>query len=134
MLRRLLLTLLAPGCPDSFTKPGRDSETQAALPVSEVAGMTGIGRTVFTEHPRRGVQGAHRLASSSAAGVMGPRRNLILARLEGGPLAETRRHRSACERRSASISTAVSHWRQSRNALARQFSEGAHPARHHANR
>ncbi|MDE3156123.1 MAG: hypothetical protein KGN76_13530 [Acidobacteriota bacterium] len=59
----------------------------ATMPVSAIRpGMVGIGRTVF--------QGAA-LADFKVhilgvlANVIGPRRNLILARLEGGPLADT---------------------------------------------
>jgi hypothetical protein len=57
------------------------------MPVSEVRpGMTGVGRTVFTgtrvEEFRVQVLGV-------VENVMGPQRNLILARLEGGPLADT---------------------------------------------
>ncbi len=59
----------------------------ATMPVSAIRpGMVGIGRTVF--------QGA-KLAEFKAhilgvlANVIGPRRSLILARLEGGPLADT---------------------------------------------
>ncbi|HVB37647.1 MAG TPA: SpoIVB peptidase S55 domain-containing protein, partial [Vicinamibacterales bacterium] len=59
----------------------------ATMPVSAIRpGMTGVGRTVF--------QGAQ-LADFTVhilgvlANVIGPRRNLILARLEGGPLADT---------------------------------------------
>jgi hypothetical protein len=57
------------------------------MPVSEIRpGMTGVGRTVFdgtrVEEFRAHVLGV-------IENVMGPQRNLILARLEGGPLAET---------------------------------------------
>ena len=59
----------------------------AIMPVSEVrAGMVGIGRTVFNgtrvEEFRVHVLGV-------MENVMGPQRNLVLARLEGGPLAQT---------------------------------------------
>ena len=58
-----------------------------AFPVDELrAGMTGIGRTVFQgdelEEFRVHILGVLR-------NVIGTRRNLILARLEGGPLADT---------------------------------------------
>jgi hypothetical protein len=57
------------------------------MPVSEIRpGMIGIGRTVFTgtrvEEFRAHILGA-------IENVMGPQRTLILARLEGGPLAQT---------------------------------------------
>jgi hypothetical protein len=57
------------------------------MPISEIRpGMVGIGHTVFTgtrvEEFRATIIGV-------IENVMGPRRNLILAKLEGGPLAET---------------------------------------------
>jgi hypothetical protein len=57
------------------------------MPVSEIRpGMVGIGHTVFTgtrvDEFRANIIGV-------IENVMGPRRNLILAKLEGGPLAET---------------------------------------------
>src|SRR4029078_11613268 len=57
------------------------------MPVSEIrTGMTGIGRTVFNgtrvEEFKVNILGV-------VENVMGPQRNLILARLEGGPLAQT---------------------------------------------
>src|SRR5205085_9675260 len=57
------------------------------MPVSEIrTGMTGIGRTVFdgtrVEEFKVNILGV-------IENVMGPQRNLILARLEGGPLAQT---------------------------------------------
>src|SRR5215213_8391226 len=59
----------------------------ALMPVSEIRpGMVGIGRTVFAgtrvEEFRANIIGV-------VENVMGPRRNMILAKLEGGPLAET---------------------------------------------
>ena len=55
------------------------------LPIEEVrAGMTGIGRTVF-EGDRLDEFKVHVLGV--LRNVIGPRRDLILARLEGGPLA-----------------------------------------------
>ena len=59
----------------------------ATMPVSEVrAGMVGVGRTVFggtkVEEFRAHILGV-------AENVIGTRRNLILAKLEGGPLANT---------------------------------------------
>jgi hypothetical protein len=57
------------------------------MPVSEIkAGMVGVGRTVFIG-TRLDEFKAHILGILENA--MGPSRNLILARLEGGPLAET---------------------------------------------
>jgi hypothetical protein len=62
------------------------SAQTARMPVSEVrAGMVGEGMTVF-EGLRREPFKAHILGVLQ--NVMGPRRSLILARLEGGPLAE----------------------------------------------
>src|SRR5262245_46195510 len=59
----------------------------AILPIDEVRpGMVGIGRTVFDgatiEEFKVHILGVLR-------NVVGPRRNLVLARLEGGPLAQT---------------------------------------------
>ncbi len=57
------------------------------MPVSEIkAGMVGVGRTVFVG-TRLDEFKAHILGVLENA--MGPSRNLILAKLEGGPLAET---------------------------------------------
>ena len=83
MLRRLLLTLLALAVLTLANGRAQSSN----MPVSEVrTGMIGIGRTVFTgtrvEEFRAHILGV-------IENVMGPQRNLILARLEGGPLAET---------------------------------------------
>ncbi len=57
------------------------------MPVSEIRpGMVGVGHTVFAgtrvEEFRANIIGV-------IANVIGPRRNLILAKLEGGPLAQT---------------------------------------------
>src|SRR5262249_26331735 len=57
------------------------------MPVSEIRpGMVGVGRTVFdgthVEEFRVNILGV-------LENVIGPRRDLILARLEGGPLANT---------------------------------------------
>jgi SpoIVB peptidase S55 len=58
-----------------------------AMPLSEVRpGMTGVGRTVF-EGARVDEFGVRILGVLENA--VGPRQSLILARLEGGPLAET---------------------------------------------
>lgn len=57
------------------------------MPVSEIApGMVGIGRTVFTGSELEEFK-VHILGVLE--NVMGPSRNLILARLEGGPLEKT---------------------------------------------
>ena len=57
------------------------------MPVSEVkAGMVGVGRTVYTGTSVEDFK-AHILGVLENA--MGPSRNLILARLEGGPLEKT---------------------------------------------
>ena len=83
MRRRLLLTLLALAV---LTLANGRAQT-SKMPVSEVrTGMTGIGRTVFTGTRVEEFK-AHILGVIE--NVMGPQRNLILARLEGGPLAET---------------------------------------------
>ena len=57
------------------------------MPISEIRpGMVGVGRTVFdgtrVEEFRAHIIGV-------IENVMGPRRNMILAKLEGGPLAQT---------------------------------------------
>jgi len=63
------------------------SAASPVMPVSEVkAGMIGIGRTVFAGTKVEEFK-AHILGVLENA--MGPNRNLILARLEGGPLATT---------------------------------------------
>ncbi len=57
------------------------------MPLSEIkAGMTGIGRTVFEGSELQEFK-AHIIGVLH--NVQGPRRDLILARLEGGPLAKT---------------------------------------------
>lgn len=59
----------------------------ARMALDEVrAGMTGIGITVFEGETREEFS-VHVLGV--LANVMGPRRNLIVARLEGGPLADS---------------------------------------------
>jgi hypothetical protein len=61
--------------------------TTALMPVEEVRpGMTGIGRTVFEGTDLQEFK-VHILGV--LRNVQGPRRDLILARLEGGPLANT---------------------------------------------
>ncbi len=57
------------------------------MPIDDVrAGMTGVGWTVFSGEQREEFK-VHILGV--LRNVIGPQRNLILARLEGGPLAET---------------------------------------------
>jgi hypothetical protein len=59
----------------------------AYLPIDEIKpGMTGVGITVF-EGTQRTEFKVHIIGVLQ--NMMGPRRNLILARLEGGPLADT---------------------------------------------
>lgn len=61
--------------------------TTALMPIEEVrAGMTGVGRTVFEGTELQDFK-VHILGV--LRNVQGPRRNLILAKLEGGPLADT---------------------------------------------
>jgi hypothetical protein len=61
--------------------------TTALMPIEEVrAGMTGVGRTVFAGTELQDFK-VHILGV--LRNVQGPKRNLILARLEGGPLADT---------------------------------------------
>src|SRR6476661_6569507 len=66
------------------------SDLSAATPQMSIGdlrpGMVGIGRTVF-DGTRVEEFKAHILGIIE--NVMGPQRNLILARLEGGPLAQT---------------------------------------------
>jgi hypothetical protein len=69
-----------------FAVAGLSSQSRT-FPVDELkAGMVGIGRTVF-EGDRLDEFKVHILGV--LRNVVGPRRNLILARLEGGPLAQT---------------------------------------------
>jgi len=83
MLRRPLLTLLALAV---LTLTNGRAQT-SRMPVSEIrTGMVGVGRTVFTGTRVEEFK-AHILGV--VENVIGPQRNLILARLEGGPLAET---------------------------------------------
>ncbi len=57
------------------------------MPIDDVrAGMTGVGWTVFSGETREEFK-VHILGV--LRNIMGPQRNLILARLEGGPLADT---------------------------------------------
>src|SRR5688572_11757135 len=69
-----------------FALTGLGAQTPQ-MPVSEIRpGMVGIGRTVF-DGTRVEEFNVHVLGVIE--NVMGPQRNLILARLEGGPLAHT---------------------------------------------
>lgn len=66
---------------------GAGAADEALMPLSEVrAGMQGVGRTVF-EGARVDPFGVRILGVLENA--LGPRQSVILARLEGGPLAET---------------------------------------------
>jgi hypothetical protein len=83
--RRLLVTLLSGALGVVFLS-GLHAATPT-MPISEVRpGMVGIGRTVFegtkVEEFRANILGV-------VENVIGTQRNLILARLEGGPLANT---------------------------------------------
>jgi hypothetical protein len=61
--------------------------TTAQMPVDEIEpGMVGVGRTVFEATRRE--EFTVRIIGV-LRNIMGPRRNLILAKLEGGPLAHT---------------------------------------------
>jgi hypothetical protein len=83
-MRRPVITLTAALALLALTKLGAATPQ---MPVSEIRpGMTGIGRTVF-EGTRVEEFRVHVLGVIE--NVMGPQRNLILARLEGGPLAHT---------------------------------------------
>ena len=63
------------------------------MPVDEIKpGMVGVGRTVFEGTELKEFK-VHILGV--LRNVQGPKRDLILARLEGGPLAEIRRRRRA---------------------------------------
>src|ERR1041385_4541208 len=63
------------------------SASTAQMPVSDIRpGMVGVGRTVFDGTHVEEFK-AHILGVIE--NVMGPQRTLILAKLEGGPLAET---------------------------------------------
>jgi hypothetical protein len=71
----------------SFVLILRGQDAVPFMPVAEVRpGMVGVGRTVF-EGTRVEEFRAHVLGVLD--NVMGPRRSLVLARLEGGPLAQT---------------------------------------------
>ncbi len=83
-MRSLLSLALAAGVAVSLVAA---PQTTTHMPIDEVRpGMVGVGRTVYAgsdlEEFRVSILGVMR-------NVIGPRRNLILARLEGGPLANT---------------------------------------------
>ena len=85
-MRKLLLSAAFSGLAVAVLAAGQASST-AFYPIEDVRpGMIGVGRTVFAddnlEEFRAHVVGVLRNA-------LGPRRDLILARLEGGPLANT---------------------------------------------
>lgn len=90
--RTLALVLLALGLIGSSplaqtSLPLLAPQTTVTLPVDEVRpGMVGIGRTVFEGD---GIEEFKVQILGVLRNVVGPRRNLILARLEGGPLADT---------------------------------------------
>src|SRR6266511_1143955 len=84
---RLALTLLAPLVGVAIVTSGRISGETAQMAVSDIRpGMVGIGRTVFdgtqVEEFKANIIGV-------LENVIGTHRNLILAKLEGGPLANT---------------------------------------------
>jgi hypothetical protein len=85
--RRWLTCLVALGGLALATGSLRGQAAIPIMPIGEIRpGMVGIGRTVF-EGTRVDEFRAHVLGVIE--NVMGPKRNLILARLEGGPLATT---------------------------------------------
>src|ERR671930_1989156 len=82
-IRRLVFVLVLLGALVGL----RVSADSSQMPVNEIRpGMVGIGRTVFdgthVEEFKVHILGV-------LENVIGPRRSLILARLEGGPLAQT---------------------------------------------
>jgi hypothetical protein len=80
-VRRVLISLFLVGLASTLVAQNR------TMPIGEVrAGMVGVGRTVF-QGDRLDEFKAHILGVLK--NVIGPSRNLILARLEGGPLADT---------------------------------------------
>ena len=80
-MKRVLTSLLLASLASTLVAQSR------TMPVDEIrTGMVGVGRTVF-EGDRLDEFKAHILGV--LRNVIGPSRNLILARLEGGPLAQT---------------------------------------------
>lgn len=88
MLKSLLTAGLALGLALALVTPIAEmTAATATMPVSELRpGMIGVGRTVFSGTKVEEFK-AHVLGI--VENVMGPQRNLIIARLEGGPLAAT---------------------------------------------
>ena len=87
ILLRACLALVTAGALFAVATAVRLGAAEPLMPVSQIRpGMVGVGRTVF-DGTRVEEFKAHVLGVIE--NVMGPRRNLILARLEGGPLAET---------------------------------------------
>ncbi|MEO6213650.1 MAG: SpoIVB peptidase S55 domain-containing protein, partial [Vicinamibacterales bacterium] len=67
--------------------PAQQPSVSTIMPISEVkAGMVGVGRTVFEGTELKDFK-VHIIGV--LRNIQGPKRDLILARLEGGPLAET---------------------------------------------
>jgi SpoIVB peptidase S55 len=87
ILLRACLALVTAGALFALATAVRVGAAEPIMPVSEIRpGMVGVGRTVFNGTRVEEFK-AHVLGVIE--NVMGPRRNLILARLEGGPLAAT---------------------------------------------
>src|SRR6516225_11339327 len=87
LLRRLVPTLAATLIGAGWLLSNSTSAATPQMPVNEIRpGMVGIGRTVFdgtrVEEFKANILGV-------LENVIGPRRSLILAKLEGGPLANT---------------------------------------------
>src|SRR5262245_21778400 len=87
ILLRACLGLVTAGALLAVATAVRLGAAEPIMPVSEIRpGMVGMGRTVFNGTRVEEFK-AHVLGVIE--NEMGPRRNLILARLEGGPLADT---------------------------------------------
>src|SRR6516225_7762315 len=87
LLRRLVPTLAATLIGAGWLLSNSTSAATPQMPVNEIRpGMVGVGRTVFDgtriEEFKANILGV-------LENVIGPRRSLILAKLEGGPLANT---------------------------------------------
>ena len=87
LLRRLVPTLAATLIGAGWLLSNSTSAATPQMPVNEIRpGMVGVGRTVFdgtrVEEFKANILGV-------LENVIGPRRSLILAKLEGGPLANT---------------------------------------------
>ena len=114
--------------PGSARPAGCLARHDAVMPIDEVRpGMIGVGRTVFDGDRARGLQGPH--PRRAAQRRRGRSRHLILARLEGGPLARDRcdrgHERQPCLRRRPADRRGV--------VLDRRVLEGT-DRRHHADR